>query len=109
MYEDFINEISTKVTETRDEFIFQTISSWVVSNYQIIISKEVLAKAVALIKMMEDYGIDICEITGNAKILHDEYMRGYRKGYQEGHDVIVGIFDSKVKELKTEIAEEVEK
>ena len=109
MYEDFINEISTKVTETRDEFIFQTISSWVTSNYQITISKEVLAKAVALIKMMEDHGVDICEIADNAKILHDEYMRGYRKGYQEGCDVIVGIVDGKVEELKTEIAEEVEK
>lgn len=109
MCENFINEISTKVTETKDEFIFQTISSWVVSNYQIIISKEVLAKAVALVKMMEDHGVNICEVTDNAKILHDEYMRGYRKGYQEGRDVIVGIFDDKVEELKTEIAEEVEK
>ena len=33
-------------------------------------------------------------------------MRGYRKGYQEGRDVIVGIFDDKTKELKNEIAEE---
>lgn len=109
MCENFINEISTKVTETRDEFIFQTISSWVVSNYQIIISKEVLAKAVALVKTMEDHGVDICEIASNAKILHDEYMRGYRKGYQEGCDVIAGIVDGNVEELKTEIAEEVEK
>lgn len=46
------------------------------------------------------------EITVNAKILHDEYMRGYRKGYREGRDVIVGIFDDKMKELKNEIAEE---
>ena len=68
-----------------------------------------LSKAVALIKMMEDRGVDICEITGNEKILYDEYMRGYRKGYQEGCDVIVGIFDGKVEELKKEIAEEVEK
>lgn len=40
------------------------------------------------------------------KILHDEYMRGYRKGYREGRDVIVGNFDDKMKELKNEIAEE---
>ena len=28
--ENFINEVSMKVIETRDEFIFQTISSWIV-------------------------------------------------------------------------------
>lgn len=109
MYENFINGVSTKVIETRDEFIFQTISSWIASNYQITVSKEMLSKAVALIKMMEDRGVDICEITGNEKILYDEYMRGYRKGYREGCDVIVGIFDDKTKELKNEIAEEEKK
>lgn len=106
MYENFINEVSTKVIETRDEFIFQTISSWIVDNYQITVSKEMLSKVVTLINMMEDLGVDICKITVNAKILHDEYMRGYRKGYQEGRDVIIGIFDDKTKELKNEIAEE---
>lgn len=104
MYENFINETSTKAIETRDEFIFQTISSWIVDNYQITVSKETLSKAVALVKMMEDRGVDICEITVNAKILHDEYMRGYRKGYREGRDVIVGNFKDKMKELKNEIA-----
>lgn len=108
-YENIINDVSTKMIETRDEFIFQTISSWIVDNYQITVSKETLSKAVALIKMMEDRGVDICEITVNATILHDEYMRGYRKGYQEGRDVILESFDDKVEELKTEIAEEVEK
>lgn len=108
-YENIINDYSTKMIETSDEFIFQTISSWIVDNYQITVSKETLSKAVALIKMMEDRGVDICEITVNAKILHDEYMRGYRKGYQEGRDVIVGTFDDKMKELKNEIAEEEKK
>ena len=108
-YENIINDWSTKMIETRDEFKFQTISSWIVDNYQITVSKEMLSKAVALIKMMKDRGVDICEITVNAKILHDEYMRGYRKGYQEGRDVIVGIFDDKMKELKNEIAEEEKK
>ena len=69
----------------------------------------VLSKAVALVKMMEDRGVDICETTVNEKILYDEYMRGYRKGYREGRDVIVGIFDDKMKELKNEIAEEEKK
>lgn len=105
-YENIINDVSAKMIETRDEFIFQTISSWIVDNYQITVSKETLSKAVALIKMMEDRGVDICEITVNAKILHDEYMRGYRKGYQKGRDVILESFDDKMKELKNEIAEE---
>lgn len=109
MYENFINDVSTKMIETRDEFIFQTISSWIVDNYQITVSKETLSKAVALIKMMEDRGVNICEITANEKILYDEYMRGYRKGYQEGRDVILESFDDKVEELKTEIAEEEKK
>lgn len=47
-YENFINDVSTKVIETGDEFIFQTISSWIVDNYQITVSKETLSKAVAL-------------------------------------------------------------
>lgn len=108
-YENIINDWLTKMIETRDEFIFQTISSWIVNNHQITVSKETLSKAVALVKMMEDRGVDICETTVNEKILYDEYMRGYRKGYREGRDVIVEIFDDKVEELKTEIAEEVEK
>lgn len=106
MCENFINGISTKVIETRDEFIFRTISSWIVDNYQITVSKETLSKAVALVKMMGDRGVDICETTVNEKILYDEYMRGYRKGYREGRNVIVEIFDDKMKELKNEIAEE---
>lgn len=84
MYENFINDVSTKVIETRDEFIFQTISSWIVDNYQITVSKETLSKAVALVKMMEDRGVDICETTVNEKILYDEYMRGYRKRLSRG-------------------------
>ena len=51
-YENIINDWLTKMIETRDEFIFQTISSWIVDNYQITVSKEMLSKAVALIKMM---------------------------------------------------------
>lgn len=106
MYENFINDGTTKMIETMDEFIFQTISSWIANNCQITVSKETLSKAVTLVKMMEDRGVDICEITVNEKILYDEYMRGYRKGYREGRDVIVEIFDDKMKELKNEIAEE---
>ena len=48
MYENFINDVSTKMIETRDEFIFQTISSWIVDNYQITVSKETLSKAVVV-------------------------------------------------------------
>ena len=54
MYENFINDVSTKVIETRDEFIFQTISSWIVNNHQITVSKETLSKAVALVKMIAE-------------------------------------------------------
>ena len=40
MYENFSNDGSTKMIETRDEFIFQTISSWIVDNYQITVSSD---------------------------------------------------------------------
>lgn len=83
MYENknFISEVSTKVIETRDEFIFQTISSWIVNNHQITVSKETLSKAVALVKMMEDRGVDIySQSTG--KLSDNTYVAGIVNKYK---------------------------
>lgn len=49
---NIINEITTRVAETRDEFIFQTISRWWEDKTQMVISKKELIDALTLYKKL---------------------------------------------------------
>lgn len=55
---DGINNLVYKA-ETQDEFIFRTLSDFGVREYQIVVGKEELAKAIQLIRMYREYGRDI--------------------------------------------------
>lgn len=49
---NIINEITTRVAETQDEFIFQTISRWWENKTQMVISKKELIDALTLYKKL---------------------------------------------------------
>ena len=100
MFEDLIQQVTMEATETKDGFIFQTISPWIESNYQISISKDELAKAIQLVRMMEIQGINIYDTYGTATALNDHYQRGYQQGYKDGCNQVMEIIDRKINNIK---------
>lgn len=54
--EKTINNVHMSVTETLDEFIFQTIDEFIRSNFYTVVSKEELVQAIRLIQMTRQYG-----------------------------------------------------
>ena len=60
---DFANKITNNVTETQEAFIFQTISEFALNNYQLVIEKEELIRAIQLIRMYKEHGFSIDERT----------------------------------------------
>lgn len=90
-------EIITHVTETQEAFIFQTISDFTSSNYQIIIEKEELIRAISLIRMSREHGpgIDVRweTATQQCAVLDEAYMRGFRDGVNKEHARIMDILE----------------
>ena len=84
-----INKVINHVTETQEAFIFQTISDFASSNYQIIIEKEELIRAISLIRMSREHGpgIDVRWETAiqQCAALKEAYMRGFRDGVNKEH------------------------
>ena len=84
---NLINEMLTKVTETEDAFIFQTLSDFAQTHYQLIVEKDELVKAIQLIRMMRENGTDISEpwttATRQSAALRDAYDSGFRDGYEQ--------------------------
>lgn len=74
-YGNLASEVATKCEETRDQFIFQVLSDYALTNYQIEIDKEELIAAIMLIRKAR--GADIP--------LKDPKIRlGYMAGYDDG-------------------------
>ena len=92
-----IQNVINKITETQDEFIFQTISDFADRNYDIVVEKEELCKAIELIRMYRENGDNISErwqtATQNEKELSDAYRRGYKQGKEDEHARIMDILD----------------
>ena len=84
--DETIRTITTQITETEDEFIFQVLSDFASSKYNVAIEKEELVRAIQLIRMSKKYGPSIDERwvtdTQNAA----ELDRAYTKGFQDGVD-----------------------
>ena len=97
-----VNKIITHVTETQEAFIFQTISDFASSNYQIIIEKEELIRAISLIKMSREYGpgIDVRWETATQQCaeLDEAYMRGFRDGVNKEHVRFMDILEGEKKD-----------
>lgn len=90
--EKTINNIRLSVTETLDEFIFQTIDEFIRSNFYTVVSKEELVQAIRLIQMTRQYGQDISEklVTAeeNSAIFRRGYSEGYKAGIEKGHALL---------------------
>ena len=86
---DLANKITNSVIETQEAFIFQTISEFALNNYQLVIEKEELIRAIQLIRMSRKYGLDIDSRweTANQQcaVLDEAYMRGFQDGVNKEH------------------------
>lgn len=89
MVTNYINNFSIQMEETREAFIFRTISEFAANNYDTIIEKDELVKAIQLIRMSKEYGPSIDErwttATEQSSMCHDAYIRGYRDGVEKEH------------------------
>lgn len=95
MLDTYTNEIITNVEETQDEFIFSTLSRYAMDNFQIVVEKEELNKAIRIIRMSKEYGPGICErwttATQQTAYLDDAYRRGFQDGIIKEHDRFMDI------------------
>lgn len=90
--EKTINDIQMSVTETQDEFIFQTIDEFIRSSFHMVIDKEELVRAILLVRMIRRHGQDITEklVTAeeNSAIFRRGYSEGYKAGIEKGHALL---------------------
>ena len=97
-----VNEIAMQVQETRDEFIFSTLSKYANDNFNIVVEKEELARAINLIRMCKKYGPGIDErlstATQQAAYLNDAYLRGFQDGVTKEHDRLMDILEKENKD-----------
>lgn len=94
---DFASKIITQVAETQEAFIFQTISDFASSNYQMIIEKEELTRAISLIRMSREHGpgIDVRweTATQQCAMLDEAYRRGFQDGIIKEHTRFMDILE----------------
>ena len=76
----------TKVQETQDQFIFQTLSNFALNSYQITVEKEELVCAIQLIRMSREYGPSINERWNTASQQSEALSSAYRRGFKDGID-----------------------
>ena len=99
--DSLIEAITTQVTETEDEFIFQTLSDYATKHYKTVVKKEELVRAIQLIRMSREYGPSIGErwatATQNAAELDRAYRKGLRDGIQEARKRLENTFKEEKK------------
>ena len=92
-----VDDIVMQFEETRDEFIFSTLSKYAMDNFNIVVGKEELVKAIHLIRMCKEHGPGICErwttATQQTAHLNDAYRRGFHDGVTEEHNRIMSILE----------------
>lgn len=97
IYQSTISRFAMGVTETQDQFIFETISNYAANNYKITIEKEEIVKAIQLIRMSKEYGPSIDErwatATEQSEALSRAYMRGYKAGVDSQYHKIMDILE----------------
>ena len=97
IYQSTISRFAMEVTETQDQFIFETISNYTANNYQIVIEKEEIIKAIQLIRMTREYGPSIDQrwttATEQTEVLHRAYLRGFQEGVDSEHQKFMDILE----------------
>lgn len=86
IYQDTTNRVVMKVQETQDAFIFSTLSEFAANNYNIVVEKQELVRAIQLIRMSKEYGPSIDERWSTATAQTAALSSAYRRGLQDGRD-----------------------
>lgn len=90
-----IDSISMGLRETQDKFIFSTVSKYAMDQFQTVVEKEELIRAIHLIRMSKEYGPSIDErwttATQQRIYLDDAYRRGFQDGVKKEHDRMIDI------------------
>ena len=89
--------IQIQVGETCDKFIFSVLNKYILDNFNIVVEKEELVRAIQLVRIYKEYGSGISEpwttATQQTAALGDAYHRGFRDGVLKEHDRIMDILE----------------
>lgn len=97
-----IGEVHTDFVETREEFIFQTVSNWLSKNYMTVVSKKELINAVTLLRTINEYDLDIHQLL----TFVNAYDEGYKDGRVRGHQDVMDAMPRALEEIKNKSEEE---
>lgn len=81
--EKTINDIQMSVTETQDEFIFQTIDEFIRSSFHMVIDKEELVRAIRLVQLTRKNGGDITKDLATAEERTLIFSQGIMKAIKQ--------------------------
>ena len=81
--DEMIGKIYSDVVETHEEFVFKTVNNWLSKNYMTVVSKKELINAVTLLRMINEYGLDIHQLLISTNAYVDGYSAGRKIGRQE--------------------------
>ena len=79
-----VDNIVMQVKETRDDFIFSTLSNFASTNYNITVSKQELIMAIEFIRMCNETGTDLQQYHNMALNGTELYRKGYNMGFEAG-------------------------
>ena len=79
-----VDNMVMQVRETRDEFIFSTLSNFASTNYNITVSKQELIMAIEFIRMCNETGTDLRQYHNTASNGTELYRKGYDMGFEAG-------------------------
>ena len=79
-----VDNMVMQVKETRDEFIFSTLSNFASTNYNITVSKQKLIMAIEFIRMCNETGTDLRQYHNTASNGTELYRKGYDVGFEAG-------------------------
>ena len=79
-----VDNMVMQVRETRDDFIFSTLSNFASTNYNITIDKQELITAIEFIRMCNETGTDLRQYHNTASNGTELYRKGYDMGFKAG-------------------------
>lgn len=99
---EITNKIVTTVQETEEEFIFQTLSNFSLNTANIKVDKDELVKAIYLIRMLKETGMDIhdcyASLSRKKELLNQAYQRGLQDGERRERVKIMDVLDEYTRE-----------
>lgn len=94
---NFDENMTMQVQETQDKFIFSVLNKYILDNFQMVVEKEELIRAIQLVRMYKEHGSGISEpwitATQQTAALSDSYRRGFQDGVDKEHTRIMDILE----------------